>query len=565
MFDDLKQRSGFGDGPAGSSRRPRRRVLVAAGAAALALGISIGATVGQGVADDEGPKAKRAGAKAAEAVADGVEASRNHGGTRPNIVLIQTDDLAKALFKREFMPKTHKFLLDKGTSFTNYSTTTPVCCPSRAALISGQYNHTNKVLSNGNGYPALINKQRILPVWLDKAGYRTAHIGKYMQRYKDARGIRPDRGWDEWFTVLEKETYFDYDVSRNGERIEYGDDPADHQDTVLGRKAKSLARKYSERPSPFFMQIDFRAPHTDGTHDRAPCKRAPAPARRDERRFEGLPLPMSPGWHETDVSDKPAWVRAAARHKRKRGRITQMYRCGARALLTVDRGVNQLIKVLRKNDEIDRTVFIFTSDNGLAYGEHQLGPVKAVPYEEVTQVPLIIRAPSRYLGEGFSDDTPDEVGLASANIDLAPTILELAGTDACVGKKCRRLDGRSLVPLLRSENDAWPADRGIAYEMRAKKGGGRRPCKFRAIRVEGAVLIHTTSQSTGGPRGCQPASAWEFYDLEADPYQLENLYKDPTPEQQATIDEIRPRMRALRDCSGIEGREPPAANRPFCE
>ena len=128
---------------------------------------------------------------------------------RPNIVLIQTDDQTYKQLTRRAMPNTKRLLVRRGTRFTDYIASTAQCCPSRASLITGQYAHSHGVTSNNVGYPGLVDKGNVLPVWLRRAGYRTIHVGKFLNGYE--RSVEPDSvvppGWDEWHSLLGSREY----------------------------------------------------------------------------------------------------------------------------------------------------------------------------------------------------------------------------------------------------------------------------------------------------------------------------------------------------------------------
>jgi arylsulfatase A-like enzyme len=125
---------------------------------------------------------------------------------RPNIIVIQTDDQDPASLSRRVMPHVVKLLGRHGTKFTDYIASGPLCCPSRAVMLTGQYGHNNGVLWNApDPYGDLRGKHNTLPVWLRRAGYRTAHLGKYFNLYARATGdpneVAP--GWEKWYTALE--------------------------------------------------------------------------------------------------------------------------------------------------------------------------------------------------------------------------------------------------------------------------------------------------------------------------------------------------------------------------
>jgi N-acetylglucosamine-6-sulfatase len=147
------------------------------------------------------------------ATAPGAEATG-----RPNIVVITTDDQPFSTHKRKYMPRLFGELVDKGISFSQAVQAVPLCCPARATLVTGQYPHNHGVTGNQPGYPNLIGKNNVLPVWLKRAGYRTAHVGKWMHGYEGVAGTTPAPGWDRWFTQLDVRRYWNYDLSVNGRR-----------------------------------------------------------------------------------------------------------------------------------------------------------------------------------------------------------------------------------------------------------------------------------------------------------------------------------------------------------
>src|SRR5918995_5042326 len=166
---------------------------------------------------------------------------------RPNVVLIQTDDQAASTLRRETMPNVLDRVAARGTSFTDAIVTTPLCCPSRASLLTGQYAHNHGVLRND--YRQLREKGNTLPAWLRRSGYRTIHVGKFLNVYRKARGpeTRPAPGWDVWQTVQEPNTYYDYELSVNGKEVRFGSSDGEYLTDVLSRKAARLVRRNAPR------------------------------------------------------------------------------------------------------------------------------------------------------------------------------------------------------------------------------------------------------------------------------------------------------------------------------
>jgi arylsulfatase A-like enzyme len=491
----------------------------------------------------------------------------------PNIILVTTDDQPTSMMRGRFMPKAMKQVAGKGTFFTNMVVTTPLCCPSRASMMTGEYGHNNGVLANS--YSLLRDKDNVLPSWLQRAGYRTAHVGKFLNGYEAAVGdpSRVAPGWDTWFTVLGATRYFDYDVSANGVVRHFGKGQRNHVTKVLNSKAASLVRRYSPDPQPFYLQLDHRAPHTEtGVNSGGRCGARAVPENpNDEKHLRDEPLPNPPSFNEADIADKPSFVRGRALLDAGRiKKMTKRYECAAAALGSVDRGIKQIVTELRKANELDNTVIVFTSDNGYYFGEHRIARDKAHPYEEGIRVPLLIRVPTAYLG----GRTPVPlVDTQVANIDLAPTFLQLAGGRACVlengdeedeldpgSEDCRVMDGRSMMPLLRGDG-GWPKDRGLLIEYRGASSKGESSCEYQGIRVPSRFYVEHVQVPDPLTGICEPAEEVELYDLAADPYQLQNL----SSSSPALGESLAERLDLLRGCSGIAGRDPAPAEGTYCE
>jgi arylsulfatase A-like enzyme len=463
----------------------------------------------------------------------------------PNVVMITTDDQPASTVTLEAMPNVHDLLIANGTSFSDYVVTTPLCCPSRATAITGQYGHNNGVLSNDY---ALLRKSNVLPAWLRSAGYTTAHVGKYLNGFGDYTGSQKEvaPGWDLWFTQFERKSYYNWNASKNGKFIGYGEEDADHLTEVTNARAVKWTRKLVKEPEPFYLQLDYYAPHgASGRDDR--CRLGPVPAPRDEGVFGAATLPEPPSFNEEDVSDKPGFIQSRPLiDAETKDRIGRRYRCTLESLRAVDRGIGKVYKRIERSGELDRTIFIFTSDNGYFFGEHRVERGKPFPYEENLRMPLTIVVPPPYRGDG---ELVPEAGQPAANIDLAPTILDLAGAEPCrVPARCRTMDGRSLLPLLagKGKGKAWPADRELLIEFG--------DCGYRGLRTDRQIYFEYSAPS---PETSQCVrTEVEHYDLDDDPFQLENLYPAPDPSPDSDLQaELTQRVAGLRFCAGIVGRD----------
>jgi arylsulfatase A-like enzyme len=486
---------------------------------------------------------------------------------QPNIVLIQTDDQTLRQFTDNVMPETQRLLVDQGTEFTNYIATTAQCCPSRASLLTGQYPHNHGVTSNNVGYAGLGRKQNVLPVWLQNAGYRTMHVGaKYLNGYPSAR-VAP--GWDQWFTATSATSYYDYGVSINGRLAYRGDRPEDYIGRVLADKAQHLIETFGPY-RPYYLQLDLRAPHVAEQDDPyGACDHEPIPDPRDEGRFDATPFPDSPSFNELDMGDKPPFlVSAPGFTDTDRQRLVAGWHCALASLPEVDRTVSKLAAAVGGTGELSRTVFIYVSDNGLFYGEHRIRSGKVFPYEEALHLPFVMRVPWRYRGVGLVH----QVGRPVGNIDIAPTILALAGGEPCNPPYgCRTMDGRSLMPLLSGSGD-FPDDRGVLTEYREPDLPRYSSCEFAGIRLRDEVYVehYRVANPSNGTAQCDEVSPpyVELYNLSSDPFELDNQCYGGLrgncrqDELQAELDA---RLANLRQCIGVEGRDKEVLDHPFCE
>ena len=488
----------------------------------------------------------------------------------PNIVVITTDDQRLTLNGR-IMPETKKRVVDKGTRFTQAIVTTPLCCPSRASLITGQYAHNHGALSTRAGYGSLGDKENVLPEWLRQVGYRTTHIGKYLNGYPGTGQIPPEvvgPGWDEWATLLTPRLYYDYDLSIDGVPTHFGIRDQDQLTRVLNRKAVQAIKRNAPADAPFFIQLDHFAPHTEPQKSRAGrCGGNVVPDPRDLGKFSDEPLNRPSSYNEADVADKPSFVQAfKPLSPKRRDAVKQRNRCRLEALQGVDRGTAQIVKALKEVGELDQTVIVFLSDNGYFLGEHRLKANKTLPYEEALRVPLAIRAPRAYRGGG---ERIKKSQAPVANIDLVPTLLDWAGADPCRAPgDCRTMDGRSLVELLSGDAASVPDDRALLVEYGREVEGDNifGVCGYEGLRLLPLTYIEYTSVQTEAGV-CVPSGERELYDVSVDPQQLSNLFPPApgTPDALRTA-ELEARLSGLQDCAGIEGRDPdPPGRQTYCE
>ena len=470
----------------------------------------------------------------------------------PNIIFILADDLDASSVA--YMPALQSLLVEEGTSFENAFVTTSLCCPSRASILTGQYTHNHQVLSNEppNGgsekFREMGHEESTVATWLRSGGYRTVHIGKYLNDYEEADLTYVPPGWDEWYALVYEKglAYYGYRLNENGTVVSYGEDYGeevqarvllrllripwprvlprvlpDYQTDVLARKAADYVRRVPEDGRPFFMHLTPRAPHSPYT---------PAPRHVGKFIFADVRAPRPPSFNEEDVSDKPSWVRSQPRLRSEQiTRIDEVYRNRLRMMLAVDEMISGLIEALRESGELENTYIVFTSDNGYHMGEHRLRlrPDKRTVYEEDIRVPLVVRGPGVPAGES--------VDRFALNIDLAPTFAELARVPVPPS-----VDGRSLVPLLTGDPPPTTWRSAFLVERWATEPPKYRTIpSYKAVRTEGYKYVRYDD----GDR--------ELYNLRVDPYELENSHKSADP---ARLNRLKSRLEALRECVGASCR-----------
>ncbi len=448
--------------------------------------------------------------------------------SRPNILVILTDD--QRLDDMKALTKTRALIAQQGTTFANAYVATPLCCPSRATFLTGQYAHNNNVLDNGpplGGYDRLDHTET-LAVWMQEAGYYTAHLGKYLNFYGITSPPAVPPGWTRWFGLVDPSTYqmYGYTVNDDGTLVTYGKEPSDYQTDVLARKAEEVIRARAGLDEPFFLTVAPLAPHLEGGDGAGTAGTGAIlqPAPRHEGRFQRAKLRRTAAFNEPDVRDKPAHMRARPRFPGKRWKeILRIHRARLASLLAVDDLVERLVAVLRETGQIENTVLLFTSDNGYFLGEHRLPYGKYYPYEEAIHVPLLVRGGGFPVGATASQ-------LAS-NVDLAPTILALAGVDPG-----RVVDGQPLLPLALDPD--LERDRALLIEGFSR--GRRAGLPYAAVRTGRWLYIEYETGET------------ELYDLQADPQQLDSRHA--APELAGVRADLAARLAILRDCSGASCR-----------
>ena len=422
------------------------------------------------------------------------------------------DDFDPTLLRA--MPETRGGLRDRGVTLENAVISTPMCCPSRATILTGMYPHNHGVwYTRGirGGWPAFQARgldENTVATWLRGLGYRTFFAGKYLNGYDDTRYVPP--GWDVWNGYLGEYPGETFRLNENGE-IETHERDEIHDTDLIAREIEAFIRDTEE---PFFAYVAPNATHSPYYA-----------AKRHADDFSGAKLPESPSRDEPDVSDKPRYVREGPTLTDEQAAVEHdVHRQRLRAAASLDDLVGGVIDALRSSGELENTYVFFWTDNGYHLaGTHRLPRGKHTPYEEDVNVPMFVRGPG--VPEGVARE-----GLAS-NTDLAPTFTAIGGAAAP-----EAVDGRSLLPLLgRNPPERWRT--ALLIESRA--GFAEEPPEnmpaYAATRTENFTYVEYET----GER--------ELYDLVRDPYQLQNLARTAEPEQ---LSHFHDRLAALRSCAG---------------
>jgi N-acetylglucosamine-6-sulfatase len=450
-------------------------------------------------------------------------ASGSASDSRPNIVFILVDDLRWDEIGCAGHPYIKTPNIDRiareGAMFRNAFMTTPLCSPSRASFLTGQYAHTHGITDNVDR-SAASHMLAHFPLLLQQSGYETAFIGKWHMGNDDT----PRPGFDRWVSFKGQGAYFNPDINEDGKSVK----PAGYITDLLNGYAVEFIKR--RRDKPFLVYLAHKAIHpevtqnNDGSVNLADSERF-IPAERHGNLYAGKTIPRRPNAMRAPVG-KPALER----------RIGDLPLLGAgtgtrdeailgrqRTLMAIEDGVGEIFKSLRETGQLDKTVIVFTSDNGYFYGEHGLSVERRLAYEEAIRMPLLVRYP-RMIKPGTARD---EFAL---NIDLAPTLLSVAGASVP-----GNMQGRSLAPLLKGEKIKWRDSFLIEYYSdrvfpRIARMG------YKAVRNGRWKYI----------RYLELEGMDELYDLKTDPYEMKNLFNQPGAEK--ALGEMKQEMeRLLKD------------------
>jgi arylsulfatase A-like enzyme len=492
-----------------------------------------------------------------------------HAQTRPNILVVMADDMRDDDLDGPWMPNVQRLIESQGVRFANSFAPLPLCCPSRASFVTGQYPHNHGVWTHSDpwGFHAL-NDAETLPLWLKRAGYHTSFLGKYLNGYGEqsrygtplvrdgsTRTYIPP-GWDDWRGSLDNVGTYNYWGTHLNHNGTIQDLSGHYQTTAYGRIATHMITTEAASTTPFFTWLSFTAPHHGTPRD---PDDPPPEVTNDTEVIPGISTPAVPAYRrdvfnpiiraapgaggEFDMSDKPDFLRRDPLNDFQQAAILEATRQRAEAESILDDQIPRILGALQDAGELQDTLVIFTSDNGYFLGEHRIRQGKIYPYDPSLRVPLLMMGPGIPKGQVRYDPF--------ATIDVAPTLLDLAdgqAPDLTNGKPS--LDGVSMLDVARSGDGIWT--RGIATETG--------PLKIKtALDANGNPIPYDTTgpnalSYTQGVRTDQylyieHADGWrELYDLYIDPRELNSV--SGTPEYATTQAELAAVLQQLRTCAG---------------
>jgi arylsulfatase A-like enzyme len=432
-----------------------------------------------------------------------------HGTERPNVLIILTDDHRLDQVAPRVLKKTLRWFRNEGLHFPYAFATTPLCCPSRSSVFTGQYAHNHRVETNIE--TERLDHRATMQRYLQDAGYRTAIVGKYLHQWTRDPLYFDDWAMFDWGNLGYRDAVFNVQGGLRKVR-RYSTD-------FIGAYAVNLLRSYeADDNEPWFMEVAPLTPH-------APYE--------PHKRFRKTRVPRfrrNPAVRETDRTDKPQWVQAKNRGGVKRARKTWTQQ--QRMLLSFDAMVDKVLTTVRELGEENSTMVFFLADNGFLLGEYGLHQ-KPSPYALSVQLPFYARWPGH-----FPSGTTDP--RVAANIDIAPTVYDAAGIEPDPEFP---VDGRSLLE---------PAERDhvlLEYTHR----------EDRAVPSWASSRTATYQYTEYYDEDLETVIFQEYYDLVNDPWQLTNLLADSDPNNDPPPDRITQLSIQLRNDRRCEGTEGPAA------
>ncbi len=458
-----------------------------------------------------------------------------------------------------YLPNTTSLIRDQGASFTDFYVEQSSCCPSRASILSGLYAHNHGVIGNvapEGGYERWKETEQgdDLPIWLQQSGYRSAMLGKYFNEYPyhpghhlsdakkaELRSFVPP-GWQSWASPVQGNAYAQTHYRLNVDGEVDTDFHEDYLDSWLGQEVLDLVGGddgFDFGQGGQFVYYASYSPHTPYAYPK-----------ELEGTFADVQYPRTPDFDEADISDKFGLTR-----KRKRltasdiATIDETYRKRIRSLQVLDQSVARLVQALEDEGALDNTYLIFTSDNGYHMGNHRREIGKYTQFQNDVQVPFYIRGPGITPGSTYDD--------VAGNIDIAPTIAEIAGAGT------PDVDGVSLLPRLHGgpplSRKYYLLGRALTPTNTTTANGLEEAPETYVENSRSSALNDFTGVTNGRYKLIRYTHLphEELYDLNKDPYELDNLlaggaasYAAMSPRGREAVDTLRAALDRLTVCAG---------------
>ncbi|MEV7611874.1 sulfatase [Streptomyces sp. NPDC089799] len=422
--------------------------------------------------------------------AAGPAATASASASRPNILLIVTDDQPKQTHWAT--PKLIDWLGGQGVTFTHGHAATPLCSPSRSSVFSGRHAHNHGVRNNAASYS--LNQATTVQRYLKQAGYRTGLFGKYLNSWTLADN--PPH-FEEWALLQPGFNNANWNINGTVQQL------AGYTTNIIKNRTLAFLDAAATDTRPWFAYVTPYASHEPNT-----------PAAK----YADTPVPVwngRPSVPEDDRGDKPNYIKNATATLADARALRQRQ---LRALLSVDDAVDAIREKLAALGQLDNTLVIYTADNGYTWADHGWLK-KSVPYSPSHEVPFHLSWPAAGLGAGTTDNR------IVANIDIAPTILDAAGITPTHSQ-----DGHSLLGSASRDH--------LLVEWWKQGTGGTGPKTWASYVAKDRQYteyydLHT--DATGAVSGTGAVAFREYYDLASDPYQLTNLLHGATPQQEQAL------------------------------
>lgn len=435
---------------------------------------------------------------------------------RPNILFILTDDHAAHAMSCYGSRINETPNLDRiaaeGVRLENCFCTNSICAPSRASILTGTYNHVNGVTTLDT---PLDGRQVTFPKLLQAAGYQTAVVGKW---HLGHGGHADPTGFDYWNVLPDQGEYHDPDMIELGERKSYRGYATD---LITDLSLEWLQKRDESRP--FLLMCHHKAPHRPWDPDEKHAHlyddvEIPEPDTFDDdysRRAGAAAAATMRVERDLDERDlKGPTPEGISEGEVKRWKYQRYIKDYLRCVASVDDNVGRLLDYLGVEDLVENTIVVYTSDQGFFLGDHGWYD-KRFMYEESLRMPFVMRYP-RGFGAG---QVRDEIIL---NVDFAPTFLDYAGLPVP-----EHFQGRSFRTVL--EEDTPPDWRTSMYYRYWMHGTHHNVYAHYGVRTKTHKLIYYYADPLGqlGTIGDAKEPEWELFDLETDPFELDNVVDDP--------------------------------------